>query len=262
MSAALAPSPSTRSLLIPSLFTLVMLVALIGLGTWQLQRLAWKEALIAAVTERTTRPAVEAPQAAEWPGIDRDALEYRHVRVTGRFDHGAEVTVFTDLPDPKGKAGGLGYWVMTPLVEADGTTILINRGFVPQDRRAAVSRAEGQVEGEVSVAGLARWSEARNFFTPADDPVKGEWFTRDVAAIAAAKKLTNVAPFFIDAEASAPGGLPQGGETRLVFPNRHFEYALTWYGLALGLAGVYCTMAWRRWRTGAARPADRPGQAA
>ena len=252
MSSALAPSASTRSFLIPSLFTLVMLAALIGLGTWQLQRLAWKEALIAAVSERTTRPAVEAPRASEWGGLDRDALEYRHVEVTGRFDHRAEVTVFTDLPDPKGKAGGLGYWVMTPLVRGDGTTVLINRGFVPQARRDPASRREGQIEGEVTIAGLARWSEGRNSFTPADDPAKGEWFTRDVAAIAAASKLDRVAPFFIDAEASAPGGLPQGGETRLVFPNRHFEYALTWYGLALGLAGVYLTMAWRRW-TGARR---------
>ena len=247
MPAALAASERRRSFVIPSLFALAMLAALIGLGTWQLQRLAWKEALIASVAERTTRAPVEAPRAAEWPGLDRDALEYRHVEVTGRFDHSAEVTVFTDLPDPKGKAGGLGYWVMTPLIRDDGSTVLINRGFVPQARRAPASRAEGQVEGPVTVAGLARWSEGRNTFTPADDAAKGDWYTRDVAAIAAAKGLKQVAPFFIDAEANAPGGLPQGGETRLVFPNRHFEYALTWYGLALGLAGVYLTMAWRRW---------------
>ena len=247
MPAALAPSERRRSFLIPSLFALAMLAALIGLGTWQLQRLAWKEALIASVAERTTRPPVEAPWAADWPDLDRDALEYRHVEVTGRFDHSAEVTVFTDLPDPKGKSGGLGYWVMTPLVRDDGSTVLINRGFVPQARRAPASRAEGQVEGPVTIAGLARWSEGRNTFTPADDAVKGDWYTRDVAAIAAAKGLKQVAPFFIDAEVIAPGGLPQGGETRLVFPNRHFEYALTWYGLALGLAGVYLAMAWRRW---------------
>ena len=246
MTFAAAPARRPPSLLLPTLLTLAMLAALIGLGTWQLQRLAWKQSLIAAVSERTKQAPVEAPLAAEWPRLVSDALEYRHVRVTGRFDHAAEVQVFTDLPDPKGKAGGLGYWVVTPLRRDDGSVILINRGFVPQDRRDPGSRSEGQVEGPVTVAGLARWSEGRNAFTPDDNPQKGDWFTRDVRAIAAARNLTQVAPFFIDAEASAPGGLPQGGETRLVFPNRHLEYALTWYGLAIALAGVYLVFAWRR----------------
>ena len=247
MTSTAASGRRRPSLVLPTLFTLAMMAALLGLGTWQVQRLAWKQALIAAVNERTTRTPVEAPLFGEWPGLDKDSLEYRHVRVTGHFDHAAEVQVYTDLPEPKGKAGGLGYWIMTPLRRDDGSTILINRGFVPQDRRDPSSRREGQVEAAVTITGLARWSEDRNAFTPNDEPQKGDWFTRDVKAIAAARNLTQVAPFFIDAEASPPGGLPQGGETRLVFPNRHLEYALTWYGLAIALAGVYLVFAWRRW---------------
>lgn len=241
-------APATRSILWPGLFAVLALAILVSLGTWQLERLGWKEGLIRAVAERATGPALPLPPEAEWPGLDRDALEYRHVAATGIFRHEDEVRVFTDLPSPRGPAGGSGFWVMTPLALPDGSTVIVNRGFVPRDRAEAATRLAGQTAGPVTIAGLARWSEDRNLFTPADDAARGEWFTRDPLAIARARGIGRVAPFFIDAEASPPGGLPQGGETRLVFPNRHFEYALTWYGLALSLVGVFAVFAWRRLR--------------
>jgi surfeit locus 1 family protein len=242
-------APASPSLLWPGSFALLAFASLVALGTWQLQRLHWKEGLIRAVSERATVPALPLPPEAEWPRLDRDALEYRHVAATGRFRHEDEIRVFTDLPSPKGPAGGSGFWVMTPLALPDGSTIIVNRGFVPHDRADPGTRLQGQTEGPVTIAGLARWSEDRNPFTPADNAAKGEWFTRDPLAIAAAAGIGRVAPFFIDAEASPPGGLPQGGETRLVFPNRHLEYALTWYGLAGSLVGVFAVFAWRRRRS-------------
>jgi len=234
-----------RSLLVPTLFMLAMCAFLVGLGVWQLQRLEWKEGLIREVSQRTTQAPVAPPPEAEWPSLTQDSLEYSHWQVSGTFDHAKEVRVFANLPDARGPVRGVGYWIVTPLLRTDGSTILINRGFVPESAKAPASRVAGLTEGTVTVTGLARWTEDRNPFTPADNPATGDWFTRDIAGIARAEHLARVAPFIIDADASAPGGLPQGGETILSFPNNHFQYALTWFGLAIGLVGVYGAMAWR-----------------
>jgi surfeit locus 1 family protein len=239
-------APGRSGIVGPILAALVAGAILVWLGTWQLQRLAWKEGLMRAVAERTAQPPQPPPIEADWSRLDRDAIEYRHVVVSGTFRHSDEMRVFTTLPEAKGPARGVGYWVMTPLLEDSGAVYLINRGFVPQDKADPATRPEGQVQGRVEIAGLLRWSEDRNLFTPSDKPAEGVWFTRDTAAMAQAKGLAHVAPFFIDAETSPPGGLPQGGETRLVFSNRHLEYALTWYGLAIALVGVTFAFVRRR----------------
>jgi surfeit locus 1 family protein len=228
-----------RPLLWPALVTMLGVALLVALGLWQLQRLAWKEALIAAVADRVGRPPSDPPPEADWPRLDRDALEYRRIRLVGSFRHQDEVRVFTTLSEPKGPVGGVGYWVMTPLVLESGAVIVVNRGFVPSDKADPATRPAGQVDGLVTIEGLLRWSEERNLFTPADDPAKGTWYTRDPPAIARAKGLPRVAPFFVDAEASGPGGLPEGGETRLAFPNNHLQYAFTWFGLAGALLVVF-----------------------
>jgi surfeit locus 1 family protein len=241
-----------RPVLWRALAATIAFAILIGLGTWQMARLSWKTGLIRAIAERSTAAPVEAPPEREWAGLTKEEVEYQRVSAEGSFLHASEVRVFTDLPRTRGPARGIGYWVLTPLVRADGSAVIVNRGFVPIDRADPASRREGQVEGQVRVTGLIRWAEERNLFTPADDPRSARWFTRDPAAIAAAMGLRRVAPFTIDAEASAPGGLPQGGETRLVLSNRHLEYALTWYGLALGL--VLVTVAYLARGRGTVRP--------
>ena len=168
-----------RALAWPTAFAAAGIALLVGLGVWQLQRLGWKEGLIRAATERARQPPAPAPGEADWPRLDRQDIEYRRVRLDGRFRHQDEALVFTDLADPKGRYRGIGYWVMTPLTLADGSVVLINRGFVPADRADPSRRAEGQAGGPVEIVGLMRWSEDRNPFTPADDPVKGAWYTRD-----------------------------------------------------------------------------------
>jgi surfeit locus 1 family protein len=227
----------------PAVATALALCVLVGLGTWQLQRLSWKEDLVARIEARLAAPPAPLPPQADWSRLDLDVWEYRPVSLRGRFDHAREARVYTVLGDPKGPLRGPGYLILTPFLLADGGGIVIvNRGFVPESRADPASRAEGQVEGETTVTGLLRGPEARNSFTPDDEPTHGLFFARDPAPIAEAYGLVDVAPFGVDAGAGAgqsPGGLPQGGETRVVFPNRHLEYALTWYGLALALASVF-----------------------
>jgi surfeit locus 1 family protein len=239
-----------RSLAAPALASLVGVALLVGLGVWQLRRLAWKQALIAATESRVHAAAVELPAEADWPKLRPADYEYRHVRLTGVYDANRQALVFRALASPRGRYGGPGYLVMTPLRLASGAVVLVNRGFVPQDRKDGAALS-GSDAGETLVAGLMRASEERTWFTPADDPARGQWFTRDVGAIAGAMGLTRCAPFSIDADASAdPAALPEGGETILAFPNNHLSYAITWFGTALALAGVFGAYAFTQLRGG------------
>jgi surfeit locus 1 family protein len=230
-----------RSLAGAAVATVVGCAILVSLGVWQLKRLAWKEALIAAVETRVGAAPVEIPTRADWARLDPAEYEYRHVRVSGVYDLGRQVLVFRALSSPRGRWGGPGYLVMTPLELGDGAWVLVNRGFVPEDRK---SEASAGPTGTVSVTGLMRATEGRTWFTPVDDPARGQWFTRDVDGIAQALKLEGHAPFSIDADAGAdPNALPEGGETILEFPNSHLSYAMTWFGTALALVGVFIAYA-------------------
>lgn len=228
-----------RGLLLPVVVAATAFCILVGLGTWQLERLRWKESLIALVETRAGQPPAPLPDPATWPGLTRDGDEYRHVRVSGTFDHAREALVYVVRGDDEPGLRGPGFMVITPLLRPDGPPVLVNRGFVPQDRRDPASRAAGQVAGPVSVSGLLRLPEEVSVFVPANDPGRNAFYRRDPLEIAAARGLAGAAPFIIDADAAeVPGGLPQGGATRRRFPNRHLEYALTWYGLAATLVAV------------------------
>jgi surfeit locus 1 family protein len=245
-------SARLRSLLWLGLFTLLGMAALIGLGLWQLDRLAWKEGLIAEVAARVAALPVAAPPQADWAGLAPDDYEYRHVRLGGVYEFSRQVLVFRALDNPRGRFGGPGFLVLTPLRLADGAHIIVNRGFIPQDRKDRFIAPAEDGFAPTIVTGLMRSSESRTWFTPADDPTRGQWFTRDPGAIAAALKLERAAPFTIDADATgSPGDLPQGGETILAFPNNHLGYAFTWFGMALALAGVFAAYAVTRLRAGA-----------
>ncbi|HVJ01459.1 MAG TPA: SURF1 family protein [Sphingomonas sp.] len=205
-----------------------------ALGIWQLERLQWKLDLIARVEARIHAPPAPLPDAAQWAGLDRRDYEYRRVRAQGRFLHDRE-TLVQALTER-----GAGFWVLTPLRTAQGL-VLVNRGFVPPDKRGAASRAAGLVPGPVTVTGLMRASEPKGTLLRANDPQARRWYSRDVAAIAAARGLGPVAPFFVDADATPnPGGYPVGGLTVVRFRNSHLVYALTWFALAaLGAAGAF-----------------------
>ncbi|MBV5266685.1 SURF1 family protein [Pinisolibacter aquiterrae] len=239
------PAPSTATprsgLVLAGAATAVATLCLIGLGTWQVQRLAWKHALIATVTARASAPAIPAPGLDAALAHDPAALDYTVVRVTGRWLAGAEAHVQALLGEPRGAFGGPGQWVMTPLRRADGTIVWINRGFVPLDRLGRETPADPT--RDVTIEGLARPPEPRGAFTPDDVPAKNEWFVRDPLRLSAAFGLPvdRTLPYTIDAGVGAtpPSGLPQAGETRLSFSDNHLGYALTWYGLAIAAVGVF-----------------------
>lgn len=221
------PSRRARRLLTGALLFLALAFA--ALGTWQVQRLFWKLDLIARVDARIHADPVPAPAAAEWAAISREKDEYRHVTATGLFQH--DRTVLVQAVTER----GAGFWVLTPMRLADEASVLINRGFVPSDRSDPAARLAGEIAaGPVTVTGLLRITEPGGGFLRANDPANDRWFSRDVAAIAVSKGVTDIAPYFIDADATPnPGGLPIGGLTVVTFRNSHLVYALTWYALAV-----------------------------
>ena len=219
-----------------TVLSLTAFAALIALGVWQIERRAWKLALIDRVEQRVHAPAQPIPSPASWPAVSAASDEYRHVTVAGRFLHDRETLVQAVTEE------GPGYWVLTPLKRDDGTQVLINRGFVPPERREASTRRNGNPDGEVEITGLLRMTEPKGGFLRNNVPQHNRWYSRDVAAIAAARGLHDVAPFFVDADAgsqTAQGPIegPIGGLTVIRFPNNHLIYALTWFALAFMLAG-------------------------
>lgn len=214
----------------------LVLVLLISLGTWQWQRMIWKQDLIAAINERSTAaPAtVQNVEAMLASGAD---IEYRTVSVKGVFDHANEQFFFAT------HEGQTGYYVYTPFYITEGRVVFVNRGFIPYDMRDVKKRQEGQLVGEVEVSGLARGvlSGKPSVLVPDNDPQKNIYYWKDLGAMADNSGIArrNIVPFFIDANsAENPGGLPIGGVTLIDLPNNHLQYAITWFGLALALVFV------------------------
>jgi surfeit locus 1 family protein len=239
-----------RGVLIPSIAALAAFVVLVSLGMWQLDRKAWKEGLIATIEQRLAAPPVALPAASTWPQLTAAQDEFLRVAVTAEFLNDREATVFTIGSSMRDGAGSPGYWIFTPARLDDGVVVMVNRGFVPfvlEGRQNLAARWE-EVAGPVNMVGVLRWPEPPGLFTPAADPARNIWFSRDSDAIAAAKGV-RAAPFYLELESpDPPGGLPRTGRLHAVLPNNHFSYALTWLGLATVLAGVYGAWLMSGWR--------------
>ncbi len=210
----------------------------VALGLWQLDRRTWKHALVERVAQRVHAAPVPAPGRTEWPQVRAATHEYRRVVLRGNFDHGRETLVqaVTEL--------GAGAWVLTPLRRDDGSVVLVNRGFVPPQRRDPAQRAAGQVPGPVMVTGLLRVSEPGGGFLRRNAPADDRWFSRDVEAISAARDLTVAAPYFVDADATLDADAPVGGLTVVAFADNHLVYALTWFALAAGVVAGAAIAVW------------------
>jgi surfeit locus 1 family protein len=230
-----------------TVFAVAGIAILVGLGIWQLERKVWKENLIATLHTRLARPPAALPPRANWPSLTAAQNEYSRVAFPAAFLPGQEALVYTAGSALRPDVKGPGYWVFAPARLAGGSIVLVNRGFVPPDRKEPSTRQQGTPDGSVDIVGALRWPEERGLFSAADDVTNGIWFTRDPQAMAEAKGWQNVAPFYVDQESPVPpGGWPRPGKLAVQLRNTHLQYAITWFGLALGLAGVYVIWLARR----------------
>lgn len=223
----------------------VMIAGCLGLGIWQLDRLSWKTDLMATVAGRIDGPAIDLAAAVADPA----AADFRPIRLTGRFDHAAEMQVGARTVD---RIGGVD--LMTPLRVTQGAdagrTVLVLRGWVPLDRRAAATRPGSRPDATMVVAGWVRQPVRRtgwaDLVLPADRPDAGYWLRIDLDSMAAAAGLAEPLPVYVQAgpDAADPTGLPRGRAPAVDLPNPHLSYALTWFGLAAVLSAM---LAWRLW---------------
>lgn len=244
-------APLWRRLLWPAALSALALMVLLALGTWQLERMAWKQNLIASITERLDAAPESLPPAADWKALDPNEYQYRRVELKGRYLPSYEQRAYMVVSKPQGGPhSGQGYWIMTPFETTGGGVVWVNRGFVPNALIEADFSAG--MKSPETLTGLMRPAEKANFATPGnEDGFDGTmWFVRDPQAMTRQAGLDGaiVAPFFIDLEAGNAARLPQAGETRVDFPNRHLGYVVTWYGLALTLSGVFIAYARREYK--------------
>ncbi len=234
----------------PTTFALVGIAILCGLGFWQLDRKAWKENLIVTLTERLAREPADLPPRDRWAHLLQEREEFARVGFPAEFLPGQEALVYTAGSGLRPDVKGPGYWVFSPARLAGGSLVIVNRGFVALDRKDPASRPEGTPRGSIDIVGFVRWPETRGLFTPADDPQNNVWYLRDIKAIAATKRWDAAAPFYIDMEAPVPpGGWPKPGKLQVNLPDNHLQYAITWFGLALALVGIYLVWLTRRLRS-------------
>jgi len=222
--------------LVLTISTIVAFAILVSLGVWQLQRRGWKHALIERIEARADGPPVSLEQVLDRWQRDQD-VEYMRVVMTGELRASEEFHIYTI------RDGVAGWRVVSPF-ETDSHIVMLDRGFVPEPLKDPNARDDQPApQGEITVTGLARAPGEKNFVTPDNEPQRNRWYWRDLESIVAQlppAAQERAAPFFIEAEAGAlPGEWPRGGVTQLRLRDKHLSYALTWFGLALALIGVY-----------------------
>ena len=216
-----------------TIVTLPALLMLIGLGSWQLQRLQWKNDLISSFEARSAADAITIPAA----NAELDDLEFRNLALYGVFQNDKE-TFLTG----RTYEGNAGFHVVTPFLLDDGRIILVNRGWVSEDYRDPVKRAFSQIDGRTFVSGILRRPGVKGYFVPENEPENGFWFTLVPSQINRHLGLgdTAIDQFYADAlRTSDVVTLPIAAKTKLNLRNAHLSYAMTWYGIALALIGVY-----------------------
>lgn len=235
----------TAGLLWPLVLTIISLVILLMLGNWQMRRMVWKETLIETVQQRLKLEPITYAALKKRALAGRD-VRYQPVKVTGEFVHEAERHYFLPFE------GKVGWHVLTPLKTTSGDVVIVDRGFVPDRLKDQSLRGDGLPAGQVTVTGLARLFEEQRLFTPENDVSDNKWYWRDGPGLyhsLPADMSAMPLPFMIDAGTKATSGAwPRAGVTRVAFSQKHFGYALTWYGLALTLVGVFAAFAYMRLR--------------
>ena len=236
------------------IFTLVMVALLVSLGVWQLQRRAWKHALIATLTERLAAAPVPLPPASQWGALTQARDEFRRVSFSATYQALPDVMVFTSGSAIRPDVSGQGTWAFIPARLAGGGTIVVNTGFVQntmQDRGQQDRAVKPLVTGEpVTLTGYIRFPEKAGFLTPTANSTTRLWFIRDHAAMARALGWGPVAPFYIDLEQPVPAsGTPKPGPLDVHLRDEHMQYAITWFSLAIAVVIAFVVWLTGAWRT-------------
>lgn len=221
---------SPRAVLVAAAVAAIAVIFTAGLGVWQVERLQWKEALLARIDQRIHADPVSLDEIMRRRAAGED-VDYVRVSLSGVYDHADALRYYA-----LGEGGQPGWHIITPLVMPGGAAVLVNRGFVPRERYDEIDRPAGTV----SVTGLVRSGESQGLFVPDNEPDGNVWYWRDVPAMLnAAGVAAGAPPIIVEREASSGEGWPKGGATRIDIPNSHLQYAVTWFALSLVGAAIF-----------------------
>lgn len=224
--------------LVPTLMTVPAVIIMLGLGVWQLQRLQWKTEIMERIGERIAQEPVTFDKMNDDPAKD----EYLRVRLRGSFVHDQELYLAA-----RSRNNNVGFHVITPFVLTNGMAVLVNRGWVPSDRKDPARRPEGQIKGETDVTAVVRLTQKQGMMQPDNDPAKNVWFFVDVEEMKKASGVATEIDYWFEVDATAiPGGFPIGGQTRIALVNDHLQYAVTWFVFAVTLTVIFLIFSYRR----------------
>lgn len=230
-----------------SFASLPSLAILIMLGVWQLDRLAWKTELI----DRFNQRAEARPAPPPIKGADLAQMEFQNLALVGRFFHDQEIYL-----NGKTYEGNAGFHVITPFQTEEGLVILVNRGWVSEKYRLPESRPFSVSDEILPIKGILRLPQKKGYFVPENEPARGFWFTIMPDEIADYLKIDGViTSYYVDQLRTAEKiTLPIAGKARIDVRNAHLNYALTWFGIALSLIGVYLAYHINEGRLGITKP--------
>ncbi len=214
-----------RRILFLLIFGLAGLGVLLSLGIWQVQRLGWKQDVLAEIEDRISAVPVSLPQQ-----VSEDEDKYLPVTISGEMEPG-EIHVLVSV-----KQVGAGYRIIQPF-NTEGRTILVDRGFVP-----TTAKQTARQTGPMEITGNLHWPDEIDSYTPEPDIDANIWFARDVPELAAALGAEPV--LLIARSETDPNMTPLPVDTAGI-PNDHLQYAITWFGLALVWAAMTGYFLWR-----------------
>lgn len=207
------------------------LIILLGLGSWQVDRLLWKQDLI----ESRQAQAEMAPIAVPTDTVLDPDMAFRSAYAEGHYLNDQEKYLMA-----RTRRGNVGFQLITPLEQEDGRIILVNRGWVPKDYRDPATRPESLIEGSVRVTGVLRLPKEKHWAQPDNDALRNQWFYVDVDHMAEDTGAELASRYYLELDDTpVPGGMPIGGQAKVELPNSHLEYAITWYSLALTLIVIF-----------------------
>jgi surfeit locus 1 family protein len=220
-----------RRLLVPALSTIVMLIILIGLGVWQLKRLAWKEGILAQIAQAEMHLAVPLDTASPAP--------FEKVRATGVFRDDLSALYGAEVRDIRGGVV-LGAELLVPMIRQGKPPLLVDRGWVPMNPRQPIASSMGAV----SVDGYVHAGDHAGLFSAKDDTTLRRFYTLDPAVIGAAVGLPDIEPYtLVELGPTPPDGYPDPAKHLPRPPNDHLQYAITWFGLAVTLLVIFVVYA-------------------
>lgn len=225
------PLLTTRPSLAMKISAGLSLIILLGLGSWQIDRLFWKQGLIEQRQEQATKAPIPVPTDTE---ADPD-MAFHSAYAEGRYLNDQEMYLMA-----RTRRGNVGFQLITPLEQEDGRIILVNRGWVPKENRDPATRPESLIEGPVRVTGVLRVAREKHWAQPENEPAKNQWFYVDIDHMAENAGAPLASRYYLELDDTpVPGGLPIGGQAKIDLPNNHLEYAITWYSLALSLIVIF-----------------------